>query len=202
MKFSGLILMCASSCLALILPALGIVQFPKIQIQKYGSVAEATAISPLGTNVTFLVPNNSIPASTVGAGQNWQPSGFQQNTQANAVLPTGQYVSNPFPSSNPGFVAPGSVAPRSVANGGTSVGFMQGINPFNPGLPNGVETRQNRAPPMGLEAQTASPAELPGFAISRFGLGIWLLLGPGCLIGLALWTFSPNPSGTGRRTTK
>jgi hypothetical protein len=33
---------------------------------------------------------------------------------------------------------------------------------------------------------------------SKLGMGVWLLLGPVCLIGLALWSLSPNPSPVGK----
>lgn len=85
MKFTGLILICATSCLALILPAIGVVQFPK-----------TTESLSVASNIESL---SGLPVST-----------------------------------------------------------------------------------------------------QKLGMGVWLMLVPVCLIGLAMWTFAPNPSGAKSRS--
>jgi hypothetical protein len=161
MKFTGLILMCASSCLALLLPALGIVKFPKVSP---GSIPSPTMVSTPG--YAGAIPQNApqtTPLASTGNASNWLPASSYSNSQA--VLPPGQLVS----SSNlsPMFPAPEA----STYNNPSPANDPSLINP---------------------NAATNS--------MSRFGMGIWLLLGPVCLIGLAIWTFSPNPSGTGRKS--
>ncbi|MEQ1830511.1 MAG: hypothetical protein ABL921_31435 [Pirellula sp.] len=134
MKFTGLILICASSCLALLLPAIGVVQFPKIQQQAAQPELPGYPIS------TPASPNSAAPV--------WQPA------IRNDVMPSGPMLQNPFPQAQP---------------------------PMNTTLP--------------IDPQAQVPQ---ANSRSKLGMGIWLLLGPVCLIGLALWTIAPNPSGGGR----
>ncbi len=93
MKFAGLILICATSSLALILPAIGVVEFP----------AANPTPTPFGSTVPVAPP----------------------------------------------------LTPQAAANSG-----------------------------------------------NQLGMGIWLLLAPVCLFGLAMWTFAPNPSGSKSKFTK
>jgi hypothetical protein len=76
MKFTGLILICATSSLALLLPALGMVKFPMVDQRKMasGTIAPSlppgqlsgrpVAVSDLGAlPVDAAVANTAIPAS-------------------------------------------------------------------------------------------------------------------------------------------
>lgn len=129
MKFTGLILICASSCLALILPAIGVVQFPKIAEHMPSSAVSGPP------QAAFATPGSNAPGWAAA-----RPTSMQSD-----VLP-GASFSSPFP----------------------------------PSL-------QQAVPPLLQESDGKS-------STYKFGMGAWLLLGPLCLIGLALWTFSPNPS--------
>ncbi len=141
MKFTGLILICSSSCLALILPAIGVVQFPKSQQSIHGMMA------------------NDLPKSVPVMTQN-MPDPSQYNMPA-----------NPQPD-----LLPYSMVPKTNS--------MQG-SPFpSAALP--PSTTQTELPSEFIVAPTGN----------KFAMGIWLLLGPVCLLGLALWTLSPNPSGS------
>lgn len=123
MKFTGLILICAASSLALILPATGVVRFP----MQTGAVVA-------------LIGQGNAPSST---------------------LP--------------------------------------------PGLPVAVAAPANGLPPLGGAVPSSPQENADGAASSgsawtkqKVGMGVWLLLGPTVLIGLALWTFAPNRRGVGR----
>ncbi|MCY2986134.1 MAG: hypothetical protein NTY15_21090 [Planctomycetota bacterium] len=141
MKFTGLILICASSCLALILPAIGVVQFPKT-LQSQSSVMQATTFS---TSTPVSAPN--FPNS---------PQWTQASPQRDFLPDSLNSAPSPFPTQQSLTVAP--VAPIQEAT---------------------LNSPDGRSP-----------------AGQKFGMGVWLLLAPVCLIGLAMWTFSPNPSGT------
>ncbi len=148
MKFTGLILICASSCLALILPAIGVVQFPKSQ----QSIPRS-----MSTDLPRSVPitTQNIP----GSAQYSMPANAQRDVLPNSMLPnTNSIPTSPFPS---------SALP-------------------SPSIP------QTESPPGIVVAPTGN----------KFAIGIWLLLGPVCLLGLALWTLSPNPSGSKPKFTK
>ncbi len=157
MKFTGLILICASSCLALILPAIGVVQFPKIQQAMPDSAV--TGSLPGSFPVTTQNPPIGSPNS---------PSWTQAPSQREFLPNTNSMPASPFPAPAPFPVAassPPSLAQPSVAN------------PIN----TAIESKANG---------------------QKLGMGIWLLLAPVCLIGLAMWTFSPNPSGVKPKFTK
>ena len=143
MKFTGLILICASSCLALILPAIGVVQFSKSQQSIPGTMA-----TDLPRSVPIMTQN--IP----GSAQYNMPANPQRD-----VLPyspnTNSTQASPFPSA--------AMPPPSITQ---------------TDLPPGIVVA-----PIG----------------NKFAMGIWLLLGPVCLLGLVLWTLSPNPSGAAPR---
>lgn len=132
MKFAGLILICASSCLALILPAVGVVQFPKVS---RGGMAQIPNTSPNSINRA-----DGLPVSTTS--NTWAP----HQAITNELLPN--HVPSPFP----------NAAPEAVAN--------------------------------------QVPVENRSVLDMKLGMGIWLLLAPACLLGLAMWTFGPMPSGS------
>ena len=148
MKFTGLILICASSCLALILPAIGVVQFPKSQHSAYGMMA-----TDLSRSVPIMTQN--IP----GPAQYNMPANPQRDVLPYSMLPnTTSIPTSPFPSS--------ALPPPSIT--------------------------QTELPPGIVAAPTGN----------KSAMGIWLLLGPVCLLGLALWTLSPNPSGSKPKFTR
>ncbi len=152
MKFTGLILICASSCLALILPAIGVVHFPKTIPPQSSLMQTSTFTTSTPTSTPVSAPNSGgLPQSNFPNSPHWtqtsSPSDFLPNTLNSAP--------SPFPAQQSSTATP--AAPIQLAT---------------PNLSNG-----------------SSPAG------QKFGMGVWLLLAPICLIGLAMWTFSPNPSG-------
>ncbi len=147
MKFTGLILICASSCLALILPAIGAIQFPKLNQTTHST----TATGEIPSSFPFVVQN--IPAL------NPNNSPWVQATSQRDFLPNSNNITNsPFPAA---IFPPGSPTQTSLA------ASVSPATPVADAAPNG----------------------------NKLGMGIWLLLAPVCLIGLAMWTFSPNPTG-------
>ena len=66
MKFTGLILICASSCLALLLPAIGLVKFPFLTTQASGPT-QASA-DPAGLPVSALSNGMANPNALGGLG--------------------------------------------------------------------------------------------------------------------------------------
>ena len=146
MKFTGLILICASSCLALILPAIGVVQFPKTT-QKLPTVMQT---STFPTSTPALAANSpGSPQSSFPNSPQWMPS----SPQRDFLQDSSNSTPSPFPSHSPLQLAPQLLVGEPNLSDG--------------GVPSG----------------------------QKFGIGIWLLLAPVCLIGLAMWTFSSNPSG-------
>ena len=152
MKFTGLILICASSCLALILPAIGVVHFP--QATQHSSAGQASPT--FATSTPAPTPQFPGPTqSNVPNPSQWKPALPQRD-----FLPE-SLNSAPQPSTT---------------------------SPFSSG-----SLEPSRAYPPQVAETNLQPTSTP--AGQKFGMGIWLLLAPVCLIGLALWTFSPNPSG-------
>lgn len=139
MKFTGLILICASSCLALILPAFGVVQFPKSSV---------SAKYPSGSSVST---NSGLPPASSF------PNAFQGGNTPSANL------AGSFSEILPGANLPPTESPLPPSLGGNS------------------------------ENQIANHSKR---TLSKFGMGVWLLLGPVCLIGLGMWSFSRNPSSS------
>ncbi len=142
MKFTGLILICATSCLALILPAIGVVEFPNVQRLQ----AE---------------PNSSgflANAATESSNRAWNPAANSSDLGANP----GYYPNASAPATNP-----------------TS-------SPFSPTV--------TVTPTLASQAAASSS--------NKLGMGMWLLLAPVCMLGLALWTFAPNPSGSKPKYSK
>ncbi len=138
MKFTGLILICATSCLALILPAIGVVQFPKSQM--------TNPAAPPGF-LTNAPQNQNNPV--------WNPAVNRQDFSSSSnVMPN---PSTPFPN--------------------------QPLPSYNQTTPMIQQPSQPQVAPQG----------------NKLGMGIWLMLAPVCLLGLAMWTFAPNPSGSPRQ---
>ena len=163
MKFTGLILICATSCLALILPAIGVVQFPKTSesLSAASSLASSPSLpvstqSGMGSSPTNLPWTQSIPPNSQ------QASPFQSYTLPPSLMP---------PSLMPPNAAPQTPLINQAA--------MEAAGQFNGGVPQ-------------LDGTLKSGGKL--------GMGVWLMLVPICLIGLAMWTFAPNPSGAKSRS--
>lgn len=143
MKFTGLILICATSCLALILPAIGVVHFPKARLAASpDSVAGSSTVSFHITTQNAPGPSsNNLP---------WTPATSQQEINPSLYgMPNSPFASSTLPSAT--LPQPHSTNPATLA------------------------------------------PEAP-ISNNKLGMGIWLLLAPICFIGLAMWTFSPNPS--------
>jgi hypothetical protein len=151
MKFTGLILICASSCLALILPAIGAVQFPKT-MQPRSSVIQAPNFPSSTLTSTQLSPqkNEGFSQSNLPNSPQWTQTSPQQDFLPGSLNST----SSPFPTQQ----SPALTTPA----------------PLQEAVPN------------------LSEGNTP--SVQKFGMGVWLLLAPVCLIGLAMWTFSPNPT--------
>lgn len=153
MKFTGLILICATSCLALILPAIGVVHFPK----NLTSAQTATSLAP---SQGFPVMAQSALGSTP-ATQPWTRE-----------LPPASQPASPFPASA---LPPSLGLPPNPTS----------LPPFTSPTPIGAA----------VQMQGVQNADGTTASTNKLGLGIWLLLAPVCLIGLAMWSLSPNPSG-------
>ena len=144
MKFTGLILICASSCLALVLPAIGFVSFPKLN----------------QTTHTTTKASGGIPASFPSVVQNI-PGPYANNAPWFQSTPQQDFLPNSNNETNSLF--PAAILPPGYA----------------------IQTQLAAPSPSFPEASTGN----------ILGIGIWLLLVPVCLIGLTMWTFSPNPTG-------
>jgi hypothetical protein len=90
MKFMGLILMCAASSMALLLPAMGVVKFPVLdQTELQSLMDEAQAIAPAqsGEQLTNLIDNapgiakNSDPQTSAGLLVAAQVSGIPSSAE-------------------------------------------------------------------------------------------------------------------------
>ncbi len=144
MKFTGLILICATSSLALILPAIGVVHFPKTQ---------ATPLAPVPGFLTNAPSNPSQLA--------WNPTSPGSDLLSNARA-------------MPGTAAPYPSMPMAPYN--SNAALIPGAKISDAKIPNAN----------GQPMQSAN---------NKLGVGIWLMLGPVCLLGLVMWTFGSNPSG-------
>ncbi|MCY2978404.1 MAG: hypothetical protein NTU79_07040 [Planctomycetota bacterium] len=144
MKFTGLILICASSCLALILPAIGVVQFP--------TAPRSAKQLPVSLNLPSASPQQPQALITAPAsnGTGWVPA-------TPSIMPSGQ--------------------------------LPNAASPFPPSLQPQASAQPSPTDQVELVEKSST---------SKLGMGVWLLLGPIILIGLALWTLSPNPSPVGK----
>ena len=149
MKFTGLILICATSCLALILPAIGVVRFQRSPVPPpaFGQTNTPFLASATGTNTAISSQQEFLPTT--------RPTAF----------PASPLHGNPFPQGNASLRELGHVNAE-------------------------LENAQLGNAQLGNKASALSEN-----SNSRLGLGVWFLLAPVCLIGLAMWTFAPNPSG-------
>jgi len=128
MKFMGLILMCAASSMALLLPAMGVVKFPVLDESTLQSlVGEAGDAENRDPQTS---PGMLVAAQVSGQPSNPEATGLQRNT-----------------------------------SGSTKTEYLGKI-PFT---------------------QIGS---------QRVGLGVWLLLLPTILLGLAMWTFGSSPKSS------
>jgi hypothetical protein len=127
MKFIGLILMCAASSMALLLPAIGVVKFPILDQASLQQAQASTSQDPL----------QSTPAQ------------------------------NPDPQTSAGLLVAAQVS----------------------GADNAPQAPQPPAPTSELLGKLPF-TQIPS---QRMGLGVWLLLVPSILLGLAMWTFGSNP---------
>ena len=163
MKFTGLILICATSCLALILPAIGVVQFPKASEPLYADTSLASSQGlPVSTQSGMGSSPTTLPWTPSMQPSSQQASHFQASTMPPSLMP-------------PNFMPPGPVSHPPL----TSQAPLAAAGQFNDGV-----------------AQLDGPANSGG----KLGMGIWVMLLPVCLIGLAMWTFAPNPSGAKSRS--
>ncbi len=139
MKFAGLIIICASSCLALILPAIGVVHFPKA-VRSAKPLPVSLLLSPQSPQQP-----QALFAPPASSGTSWAPA--TPSVMQTELLPN---PASPFP---PTMRSQDSAQPTSTEEAGL------------------VEK----------------------YPASKIGIGVWLLLCPVCLIGLAIWSLSPNP---------
>ena len=170
MKFTGLILICATSCLALILPAIGVVQFPKTSESRYAA--------------SSLASSHGLPVSTqsgIASSPTTPPWTYAMPPITHQAMPPSSQQASPFHASTlpPGSLPPGSLPPGTASQPPmTSQSQIEAAGQFNGGVP-----------------------QLGGIANSgaKLGMSVWLMLVPVCLLGLAMWTFAPNPSGAKSR---
>jgi len=158
MKFTGLILICATSCLALILPAIGVVHFPKTSesLSAASSIASSQGL-PVSTQSGMGFSPTNLPWSQVLPPSSQQVLPFHASTMPPSLMPAGPTSQPPMTSQAP----------------------MDAAGQFNGSAP-----------------------QLDGTASSggKLGMGVWFMLVPVCLLGLAMWTFAPNPSGAKSRS--
>ncbi|MFZ4468482.1 MAG: hypothetical protein ACOYOZ_04445 [Pirellula sp.] len=171
MKFTGLILMCAASSLALLLPALGVVKFPVLDNQIAAGVAPGSDPD--------LARSSSAPYSAASAR-----SGTQNLGQPGQLL--GQLPS--YPDGN-----------RAGNSGGQSNGLGNGDPGTTPGLLAAAQASAGNAPEGNLDgSQNPNRPKLGRLPFTeipsqRLGLGVWLLLVPVQFLGLGMWTFGTSP---------
>jgi hypothetical protein len=175
MKFTGLILMCAASSLALLLPALGVVKFPVLDNQIAAGVAPGS--DPDLARSSSAV--SSAPYSAVSARSGTQNQGLPGQLLGQLPgFPDGNRAGNSGGQSNglgngdPGTTA-GLLAAAQASAGNAPVGHSDGSQDPN-------------RPKLGRIPFTEIPSQ-------RLGLGVWLLLVPVQFLGLGMWTFGTSP---------
>ncbi len=169
LKFISLIMLCATSSLALVLPALGVVSFPEQLIssadsrqssssddQGFGGDGLQSELGQLADEVTHRFAD-----FTQDFGQS-VPVQYQQPYAPPAQYPP-QYADAP-PS-----LFPGVTQETAQSQPQASHGILESIQD-------------------GFAAQSA---KLRGE--HKVGTGIWLLLGPVWVASLVLWTVAPTP---------
>jgi hypothetical protein len=176
MKFTGLILMCAASSLALLLPALGVVKFPVLDNQIAAGVAPASD------------PDLARGASSAASSAPYSAASARSGTQ-NQGLP-GQLLGQlpGFPDGN-----------RAGNSGGQSNGLGNGDPGTTAGLLAAVQASAGSAPEGNLDGsqnlnrQRLGHLPFTEIPSQRLGLGVWLLLVPVQFLGLGMWTFGTSP---------
>ena len=171
MKFTGLILMCAASSLALLLPALGVVKFPVLDNRI--AVGGAPGSDP------ELEPASSAPYSAALARSGTQNQGLPGKLPGQLPgVPDGNRAGN------------SAGQPKGVGNGdpGTTAGLLAAAQASAQSGPEGnLDGSQN---PNRLRLGRLPFTEIPS---QRLGLGVWLLLVPVQFLGLGMWTFGTSP---------
>ena len=171
MKFTGLILMCAASSLALLLPALGVVKFPVLDNRiaaggAPGSDPELAAASSepySAASARSGTQNQGLPGQLLG-----QLPGFPDGNRAGTSAGESNGVGNGDPGTTAGLLAAAQASVQSEPEGNLD------------GSQNPNRQRLGRIP------FTESPSQ-------RLGLGVWLLLVPVQFLGLGMWTFGTSP---------
>lgn len=80
MKFTGLILICASSCLALLLPAIGLVKFPILPTQLSG----ASQVSGAFAGLPVSAPNGTADSKSASGLGSMSSGGAESSTGGGA----------------------------------------------------------------------------------------------------------------------
>jgi hypothetical protein len=174
MKFTGLILMCAASSLALLLPALGVVKFPVLDNQIAAGVAPGS-----DPDLARASSASSAPYSAASASSGTQNQGLPG--QLLGQLPS-------FPDGN-----------RAGNSGGQSNGLENGDPGTTAGLLAAAQASAGSTPEGNLDGSQNPNRQrlgrLPFTEIpsQRLGLGVWLLLVPIQFLGLGMWTFGTSP---------
>jgi len=167
MKFTGLILMCAASSLALLLPALGVVKFPVLDNRIVAGGAPGSDPE--------LAPASSAPYSAALASSGTQNQGLPGQLPG---FPDGSRAGN------------SAGQPNGVGNGdsGTTAGLLAAAQASVQSEPEGnLDGSQN---PNRQRLGRIPFTEIPS---QRLGLGVWLLLVPVQFLGLGMWTFGTSP---------
>lgn len=167
MKFTGLILMCAASSLALLLPALGVVKFPVLdnRIAVGGAPGSDPELAPASSAESGRSgpQNQGLPGQLPG-----QLPGFPDGSRAGNSAGEYKGVGDGDPGTTAGLLA---AAQASVQN--------------EPERNLDGSQNQNRKR-LGRIPFTEIPSQ-------RLGLGVWLLLVPVQFLGLGMWTFGTSP---------
>jgi hypothetical protein len=172
MKFWGLILICASSSLALLLPAIGVVKFP---MQPHPGVGAESTTGPSMTSTTNGMPNGQMPNAL----------GIQPLGDAADPRNAGTWAGNGIAALPP---------PAGPANRESRTVPVSAPLPPGAAVPNGNPLGMASDPPS-LALGTLPFTQVPTQTV---GLGVWLLLGPLMLVGLAMWTLAPAPRATSK----
>ena len=171
MKFTGLILMCAASSLALLLPALGVVKFPVLdnRIAAGGApgpdpeLAAASSAPYSAASARSGTQNQGLPGQLLG-----QLPGFPDGNRAGNSAGESNGVGNGDPGNTAGLLAAAQASVQSEPEGNLD------------GSQNPNRQRLGRIPFTEIPSQ-------------RLGLGVWLLLVPVQFLGLGMWTFGTSP---------
>lgn len=210
MKFASLILLCATSLLALVLPALGVVSFPEQFIStnvEHRKSLIGQSESPIEAPLTHLARHaeetiQGISDGIASARANGRADGGLTKAESN-FAPVSNFDNAPLQNTN-------SMVPSQFASFGNNAPQQNlaphSNQPLPPVLPpnqsQGVSSSQ-QIPPGQTVATTAAAVDgfgwEPDLKTRKVGTGIWLLLGPVWLLALLVWSISPSPGS--RKTT-